>query len=232
MFLTQMGGTLYKNDGQKSALDEEIAVQAFKLWTNFYVNYQLPVEYSFVNRFRLGEMPIGIDDYTTYNLLSVSAPEIAGSWDIAPLPGVRRSDGTVNNASPSSSSGAVIMSGCANKPGAWEFLKWWTGAEVQKEFGDELESIMGAAARYNTANTEASDSLAWSADDLKTLKAQRAVSQGIPQVPGGYYTTRYIEFAMRLVVNRNDPQRDTLLKYVPTINEEIALRRKEFELDQ
>lgn len=232
MFLTQMGGTLYKNDGQKSALDEEIAVQAFKLWTNFYVNYQLPVEYSFVNRFRLGEMPIGIDDYTTYNLLSVSAPEIAGSWDIAPLPGVRRSDGTVNNASPSSSSGAVIMSGCANKPGAWEFLKWWTGAEVQKEFGDELESIMGAAARYNTANTEASDSLSWSADDLKTLKAQRAVSQGIPQVPGGYYTTRYIEFAMRLVVNRNDPQRDTLLKYVPTINEEIALRRKEFELDQ
>ena len=231
MFLTQMGGTLYKDGDRKSALDEEVSVQAFKLWTNFYVNYQLPVEYSFVNRFRLGEMPIGIEDYTNYNLLSVSAPEIAGLWDIAPLPGVKQPDGTVNNTSPSSASGAVIMSGCENKEGAWEFLKWWTSAEVQKEFGTELESIMGAAARYNTANTEAADSLPWSVSDLKTLRAQRAASQGIPQVPGGYYTTRYIEFAMRLVVNRNDPQRDTLLKYVPTINEEIALRRKEFELD-
>ena len=231
MFLNQMGGALYKDGDRKSALDEEASIQAFKLWTNFYVNYQLPVEYSFVNRFRLGEMPIGIEDYTNYNLLSVSAPEIAGLWDIAPLPGVEQPDGTINNTSPSSASGAIIMATCENTEGAWEFLKWWTGADIQKEFGTELESIMGAAARYNTANVEAADSLPWSVSDLKTLRAQRDASEGIPQVPGGYYTTRYIEFAMRLVVNNNESQRDTLLKYVPTINEEIAMRREEFGLD-
>lgn len=231
MFLYQMGGAFYKDGNRKSALDEEISVQAFKLWTNFYVNYQVPIEYSFENRFRLGEMPIGIADYTTYNLLSVSAPEIAGLWGIAPLPGIAQADGTINNTSPGAGAGAVILSGCADKAGAWEFLKWWTSASVQQEFGNELESIMGAAARYNTANVEAASTLPWSVQNRIILMNQWESAQGIPEVAGGYYTSRYVDFAMREVVNNNASQRDTLLGYVDTINEEIALKRNEFHLD-
>lgn len=231
MFLYQMGGRFYKDGNRKSALDEEVSIQAFKLWTNFYVNYQLPIEFSFENRFRLGEMPIGIADYTTYNLLSVSAPEIQGLWGIAPLPGIEQADGTINNTSPGGTAGAVIMSGCENKAGAWEFLKWWTGAEVQSEFGTELESIMGAAARYNTANVEAASSLPWTVQNRQILMNQWESAQGVPEVPGGYYTSRYVDFAMRQVVNKNASQRDTLLGYVDTINEEIALKRSEFHLD-
>ncbi len=231
MFLYQMGGRFYKDGSRKSALDEEVSIQAFKLWTNFYVNYQLPIEFSFENRFRLGEMPLGIAEYTTYNLLSVSAPEIQGLWGIAPLPGIEQADGTINNTSPGAASGAVIMSGCENKQGAWEFLKWWTGADVQAEFGTELESIMGAAARYNTANIEAASSLPWTVQNRQILMSQWKNAQGIPEVPGGYYTSRYVDFAMRQVVNKNASQRDTLLGYVDTINEEIALKRSEFHLN-
>lgn len=231
MFLYQMGGQFYKDGNRKSALDEEISIQAFKLWTNFYVNYQLPIEFSFENRFRLGEMPLGIAEYTTYNLLSVSAPEIQGLWGIAPLPGIEQADGTINNTSPGAASGAVIMSGCENKRGAWEFLKWWTSADVQSEFGTELESIMGAAARYNTANIEAASSLPWTVQNRQILMSQWKNAQGIPEVPGGYYTSRYVDFAMRQVVNKNASQRDTLLGYVDTINEEIALKRSEFHLN-
>ena len=231
MFLYQMGGNLYKDGNRKSALDEEVSIQAFKLWTNFYVNYQVPIEYSFENRFRLGEMPLGIADYTTFNLLSVSAPEIQGLWGIAPLPGIRQDDGSINNTSPSTSAGAVIMSDCKNKQGAWTFLKWWTEASVQSEFGTELESIMGEAARYNTANVKAASALPWSVQNRTILMSQWEEARGIPEVPGGYYTSRYIDFAMRQVVNNNASQRDTLLGYVDTINEEIALKRREFHLD-
>ena len=41
----------------------------------------------FPNRFRTGEMPIGIVDYTTYNMLTVMAPEIKGLWDFTMVPG-------------------------------------------------------------------------------------------------------------------------------------------------
>ena len=231
MFLYQMGGGLYKDGNRRTALDEEVAVQAFKLWTNFYVNYQLPVEYNFENRFRLGEMPIGIADYTNYNLLSVSAPEIQGLWDIAPLPGVRGEDGAVNNTAPSQASGVIMMTACENRQGAWEFMKWWTSADVQKTFGTELESVLGSAARYNTANLEAAKALPWTVKTRQVLMEQWDTAKGIPEVPGGYYTSRYIEFAMRLVVNDNESPRDTLMKYVETINEEIALKRNEFRLD-
>lgn len=231
MFLNQMGGSLYNGDGQSSALDDEVSIQAFIMWTNFFVNYQIPIEYNFENRFRLGEMPIGIAEYTNYNLLSVSAPEIQGLWDIAPLPGIMDESGKINNSSPSTAGGAIILSDCKNVDGAWEFLKWWTSAEIQKDFGSELESILGEAARYNTANREAAASLPWSAEDRKILASQWDTSKGIPQVPGGYYTSRSLDFALRKVVNNNESPRDTLLSYIEVINQELAFKRAEFNLD-
>lgn len=102
---------------------------------------------------------------------------------------------------------------------------------MQSEFGTELESIMGEAARYNTANVKAASALPWSVQNRTILMSQWEEARGIPEVPGGYYTSRYIDFAMRQVVNNNASQRDTLLGYVDTINEEIALKRREFHLD-
>ena len=90
---------------------------------------------------------------------------------------------------------------------------------------------MGAAARYNTANVEAASSLPWTVQNRQILMNQWESAQGVPEVPGGYYTSRYVDFAMRQVVNKNASQRDTLLGYVDTINEEIALKRSEFHLD-
>ncbi|MBQ8752585.1 MAG: hypothetical protein IJZ13_05735, partial [Clostridia bacterium] len=63
------------------------------------------------------------------------------------------------------------------------------------------------------------------------LMSQWESARGIPEVAGGSYTSRYVDFAMREVVNNNASQRDTLLGYVDTINEEIALKRNEFDLD-
>lgn len=230
IFLHQMGGEYYYKDGEKSALDSEIALEAFKFWMEFYNEYGLIRDYSFENRFRTGEMPIGIADYTMYNLLSISAPEISGLWVMVQIPGIKDVNGNINNIAPCSGAGCVLISSSSNKEEAWEFMKWWTSAEVQYSYGRELEAVMGPAARYNTANVEALIRLPWAAMDRKNLLAQFEKLKGIPQVPGGYSTERNLNFARASVLNNKTEPRETLLKYVEEINKELEYKRREFGL--
>jgi len=67
MLLLQRGGKYYTEDGKRCILNNEEGVTAFKEWTNLYVLYGIPLYYDFFNRFRTGEMPLGIGPYTMYN---------------------------------------------------------------------------------------------------------------------------------------------------------------------
>jgi ABC-type glycerol-3-phosphate transport system substrate-binding protein len=230
MFLYQNGGELYHPDQRTVALDTEISIQAFKMQTEFFLNYGIPFEYNFQNRFRIGEMPIGIADYTLYNLLSVFAPEIKGLWGIAPVPGTIKNDGTIDIHVASGVSGAAMMQGTEHEREAFEFMKWWVSTETQTRYGREQESILGSAARYNTANVNAMKSLPWTSSEMHVLEKQWDNTVGIPEVPGGYYTPRYIAFAFRKVVIANENPRETMLDYVDVINDEIAFKRLEFGL--
>ena len=64
----------------------------------------------------------------------------------------------------------------------------------------------------------------------KTIEAQRAWAQGVPEVPGGYFTSRHIDNAFRRVTYYWEDPKDTLTDYVYTINQEITGKRKEFGL--
>src|SRR5699024_532229 len=124
--------------------------------------YSIPVLYDFANRFRTGEMPIGIADYSTFNYLSVFAPELKGLWEMVPVPGTVKDDQSIDRAVSSSGVASIIMKDSDKQEEAWEFIKWWTSADIQAKFGTELESIIGVAARYATANLEAVELLGWS----------------------------------------------------------------------
>lgn len=50
------------------------------MWTRFYTDYSFPLTYDFYNRFRTGEMPLGLAPYSMYNTLSALAPELDGLW--------------------------------------------------------------------------------------------------------------------------------------------------------
>lgn len=231
MFLYQMGGEYYTDDMKYTALNSKKALSAFEYWTDFYSVYSLPIDFSFENRFRTGEMPIGIADYTTYNLLSISAPEIKGKWAMIELPGIVQEDGSVNNTAPITSKGCILMNNSKNKEAAWEFMKWWTNSDAQYEFGKQLEAVMGAAARYNTANEVALSMMPWAAVDRIGLMNQAEQIRGIPQIPGGYYTERNLNFAKLAVLNDGKDPREQLTLYADSINEEIKMKRKEFALD-
>jgi len=230
MLLYQNGGQFYQDDQKRSALDSEVAMDVFKRWTQFYTSYKFPLTADFPNRFRTGEMPIGIADYTMYNMLSVFAPEIKGLWDFTLVPGTVREDGTVHHEVASHTTAAVMLRNAKDREAAWAFMKWWTDKDTQMMYGREMEALMGEAARYPTANVEALAELPWPVKDYQKLENQWKWVKGIPQVPGGYFTGRHLDNAFRRVVNANENPREALSDYVLYINDEIALKRKEFNL--
>ncbi|WP_274365410.1 extracellular solute-binding protein [Paenibacillus thermotolerans] len=230
----QYGGDLYKGTGSdygiRSGLIDDSAMNAFHRITRFFTSYRLPVSADFSNRFRTGEMPVGIAPYTTYNQLAVFAPEIRGLWSFAPLPGIRNADGSITNTAVSSTMDSIMMSSSTNKEAAWEFMKWWLDAKTQTEYANALEAVMGAAARYPTANIEVLKQLPWSLKDSRELEKQFQATVGIPEVPGGYMTARAIDYAFRSVVTSGANPREALYMNIKQINKELTKKRKEFHL--
>ena len=228
----QNGGSIYDADAKHTVIDSEAGVAAFKQYTSLYNDYGLPTVFDFVSRFRSGEMPMGIASYATYNTLMVSAPEIRGLWDFTLIPGTRQEDGSIDRTAQTDGLCCMMIATDDEhvKQNAWEFIKWWVSDEAQVRFGREMESVLGASARYQTANRDALRQLAWSNSQLKVLEEQMSHTRGFPEIAGGYSTTRHITNAIRRVINTKEDPRETLLNYARTINEEIRIKRREFNL--
>ena len=232
MLLYQNGGAYYSEDGSVSRLDSDEAINSFKQYCEYYTDYKLDKETSVDQRFRTGECPIIIADYTLYNNLQVSAPDINGLWSIAPVPGTRKEDGTIDRSVGSTGLTSLMMSATKEPEACWEFLKWWSSDEVQTNFGYEMESLQGKAGRVPTANLGAFQKLAWKASDMEALLEQYAWVKGIPQVPGGYYSWRNVNNAFYTVTTDTDfaSAREELMDKVVLINQELNYKWEEFEL--
>ena len=228
--LFQMGGDYYRDGGTKSALDSPEAYKAFKAWTDMYVSYGIPVEANFYNRMRTGDAPIGIANYGHYVQLTTAAPELFGRWDIAPIPGTVKEDGTIDRSNANLlAQTCVIMSQTEHPEESWEFLKWWTGAELQTQFGRELEALLGVEARWNSANIEAFSSIAWDREHLKIIMDAQAQAKELPIVLGGYFTGRHTNNAFnRVVVSATAITRDSLEQAVKDINKELKSKQEEY----
>lgn len=231
MMLFQRDGQLYVGGGTRTSLNTDAGLRAFKDWTDLYVNYKLPLQFDLLNRFRTGEIPLAVANYQDlYNPLQVFAPELRGLWGFVPLPGLERPDGTVNREAPGGGTAVMLMKQADQPRAGWEYLKWWVGTETQVSFAREMESLLGPSGRWPTANREAMRRLPWPVSDYKKLQAQWDSVRGIPEVPGGYFTPRHLDNAFRAVVISAEDPIETAEDYSRIINDEIALKRKEFGL--
>jgi ABC-type glycerol-3-phosphate transport system substrate-binding protein len=229
--LAQKGGSFYLDDGRESGLMRPEAYAAFKQWTDFYSMYGFIVKYDFYTRFRSGEMPLGIDSYGLYSKLVAAAPEIRNQWAMAPIPGTKRADGSIDRTEAASGSACVMFSHIENPEAGWEFLKWWTSGPVQLSYERQLETMLGTAARLPVANRWAFDRMPWSKAEADALKRQREQVREIPEVPGGYYSIRMIDTAFSRVFYDNANPRAVLYQYCNMIDEEIERKRKELGLE-
>lgn len=243
MFMYQNDSPLYLENGKYSNLDSKEAVQAFTQLTDYFTLYKFPTEYDFANRFRSGEMPIALADYTMYNQLTLFAPEIRGQWAMTSVPGTPQTDEdgnpvldengkqVVDHATPSTGLSVMMLRGCEDTDAAWSFMEWWTSADVQASFGTEMETVMNNAARQPTANMEALSKMSWSVKDYNSIASQWTNVRGTPEVPGSYYTTRIVTFAFNRVINDSEDAGDSLQNYIESLNAELSRKRKEFGLD-
>ena len=231
LLMNQTGQSFYNEKQTATTFETETAVEAFTKWTKFYTVYDFDQAYDAFTRFRTGEMPILVQNYTFYNQLSVAAPEIKGLWDFTHVPGTYRTDENGNKildyTANSGSAGAVIFQSCSNKQAAWDFIKWFTETETQVSYGKNIEAIMGPLGRYDTANLEALSRLNWSTSEYRKISDQMANLKEVPIIPASYAVTRNVYNAFRAVVNNQKNPRYELSSYNRDINNEIVRKLKE-----
>ncbi len=238
IFLYQQGGDLFADEGMRINLDSQLGLASFEKMCNLFTMYSFPYQYDAANRFRTGEMPILLGDYTgTYNQLKVFATEIEGKWEFMPLPGEKyiNADGEekINNVSISGVSATVMVKGVeeSHKESAWNFMKWYNGENFQIEFSNEMIAILGPSAKQAVSNKNALKGLPWTTSEYEKVQAQFNNLGSVPNYPGAYIIDRYTNFAFLSAYNDNANPSDALMSHIAAINKEIERKRNEFNLE-
>lgn len=240
--LLQNGGEFYGEDYKCTGFDTTEAKEAFKTWTSFFSEYSFPVSYDLYNRFRSGEMPIGITSYNFYTQLEQMAPEISGRWTMVPIPGTLKEDGTIDRSvsisnadGTSTSSGlvqnmavATIVNTSKHKEASWKFIEWLAAADTQVEYGLGVEAVMGPLGRYTPANLEAFTSMPWTNEQKSLLMTQWQDVVVLKETPGGYTITRNLNNAFRRTIYDDENPVDMLNKYNQMMDKELERKFNEF----
>ncbi len=240
VFILQSGHTPFAETGERTNFTEQYAIDAFEKWTRYYLQYDLPTDYNWYTYFRNGQMPLVIQSYSQITYLQESAPELNGLWDVAPIPGTLDPEtGIVNRTEESGSLSACMIVDKALRSAknpeqktkdAWEFLKWWTSADIAAEYGNRIEMAIGSVARYTTSNIDAFEKIRWSSDEAAAIRSQREWVRELPELVGGYYVGRNVINAFRNVTNNGSNPREKLFYYNEEINGEIWRKRMEYNL--
>lgn len=228
--LFQYGATLYDTYAGDTAINSEAAVTGFTELVELFTIYNMPVDVpNFYQHFRNGDLPIGIADFGTYNLILNAAPEIASSWEIALVPGVEQADGTVARYSSAGAESTVMFESTPEREAqAWEFMKWWSSADVQEQYGETLQISYGSEYLWNTANREAFANLPWRSRDKKVILEQNEWIQEAPRIPGTYMLERELSNAFVASAIDGREIRSTLDAAVKRINRETERKLEEF----
>ena len=233
MLLYQMGETMYASDYcefNKSG----VALEAFETLCDLFNDYSLPIAYD-LTRFRTGEIPIVVANWTTYNGF-MGYYELRGLWTMESLIGWEHyneetGEYNVNRSSILDVQGIVIPRGSESPQNVWQYIKWYADYDAQAELARlNLADQNNTTVKYNTANLNALLSQAWTSDESDAMREQIPHLKGLPFNPGDYNIGRYINFAFLAVYNSNANAVDQFLDYVVDINKELTRKRDEYGL--
>ncbi|MFP7298883.1 extracellular solute-binding protein [Neobacillus niacini] len=228
-FIYQFHGDLYEKDGMKTAIGSEEALKGIQFMADLNTIYSLPLQVpNFYNHFRYGTLPIGIANFSTYVQLTAAAPEIAGWWDIAPQPGVKQEDGTIERWATGSGRSAMIFKGTKEPEKSWELLKWWMSVETQSEFASSLQTLYGPEFMWNTANIEAFENLPWPEEHKEEILKQWEFLQEVPKTPGTYMIERELSNIWNRIVFDGENTRSAVDDSIIAIDREMSRKMEEF----
>lgn len=241
-FIYQFHGDLYNLTGDKTLVNEDGAYQAFEFMTDLFSIYNIPITTSnFFQKFRTGQIPLGIGDGNTYIQLKYAAPELAGQWEVIPIPGVEYTyddpdycegpltDGRcIERWDPTYGTSSVIFNDSSKQDLSWQFFLWWFSKESQTNFTYNLQSMLGSEFLYMTANVEAFKDSAWPSDSKSQILEQWQWIRTVGKVPGDYLLERELSNAWNTVVNDGTSARVAIDDAVIIINRELKRKLEEF----
>ena len=246
--LFQHGGDLWDKNGKTSALDTQEAYDAYLEFTNMYIKYKIPYACNFYQRFRNGDIPIGISNLGLYSQLKVAAPEILGKWNMRTLPGhIDPETGEVRRDSGGAGAQTVIIDkvrGEAEKDtsrfdhpsesilNSWEFLQWWMSTDTQAAFAQQVEIAYGVASRWGTANKYALATEPYTDEEMDVIQEQLKWLHEAHSVPGGYYEERYMLHALNKTVLQGENPRANLEDAIKETNKEMKRKQEEFGIGE
>jgi len=227
----QNGGALYGYTADQITIDSEETVEGFTELTELFTLYDLPVDVpNFYQHFRNGDLPIGIADFNSYNLILNAAPEIANSWSIALIPGVEdETTGEIYRYMAGGAESTVMFTSDSEREAkAWEFMEWWSRAEVQAEFGQKLQILYGDEYIWPTANLDAFAMLPYPTKDKDIIMEQAQYILEAPRLPGSYMMERELSNAYNDVVVNGETVRSRIDEAAKSVSRETDRKLEEF----
>jgi len=227
----QNGGRLYGRTAQDLLLDSEECVEGLTQLTELFTLYDLPVDVpNFYQHFRNGDLPVGFADFNSYNLILNAAPEIANSWGVALVPGIKdEATGEIlRYMSGGAESTIMFKSDDEREQKAWQFMDWWSSAQVQAEFGQMLQIMYGDEYIWPTANLEAFAMLPFPTADKEVVLEQATYILEAPRLLGGYMLEREMSNIFNNVVVDGENLRSRIDDAVKIVNRETSRKLEEF----
>ena len=227
----QNGGELYGDTALDIELDSEASVEGFTQLTELFTLYDLPVDVpNFYQHFRNGDLPIGIADFNSYNLILNAAPEIANSWEISLVPGIvdEETGEVLRYMSGGAESTVMFSSDDEREQKAWEFMDWWSSTSVQAEFGQRLQILYGDEYIWPTANLDAFKLLPYPTDDKDVILEQAQNILEAPRLLGSYMMEREVSNAFNDVVVNGESVRSEIDETVKSVDRETRRKLEEF----
>ena len=229
-FFYQFGSTLYSEDGSNVIINDEAGIRAMQFMTDLFTIYGLPSQVGdFYQSFRNGTLPIGVSNFATYLKVDAAATELAGKWDIAPMPGIRQEDGSIKRSSIGPGASTVIFKKSEYQKEAWEFLQWWLSAKTQEEFGTQLELLYGSEYIWNTANLTAFQKMPFDETHKQIILKQWESLFEVPRTPANYMVERGISNVWNEIVFAGENTRSALDDAVIEMDRELNRKLEEFE---
>lgn len=228
IFMWQNGIREVNSDRTKTTWDSPQAIKAFTEFTELFTKHNVPKEsIPFLEGMNRGDYPLMVGISWGYSDITLGAPTLKGKWDLCMTPGTKQADGSINHAAYIGGSPYVMFKGSKNKEAAWEFLKWWLGADVQREFSERLWKQMNVI--QQPANMEAYNSLSFFPDNhRKILHAQAQASKAPLFALGLVISQRNLTNAARNVVLANTNPEVEIKKAAEISNQEMARKQKEY----
>lgn len=228
-FIFQNGGDYYSADGFNANFNDPATLKGLKEMVDMYRVYGLAQNVpNFFVAFRSGYIPIGISNFSTYLQLQMAAPELAGRWGIALVPGTLKEDGSVARYFSADYTAAMIFSNTKMPDEAYKFMKWWLSSDTQSRYAIDLQMKYGPEYIWNTANHVALAQLPYPRKHKEIILEQWSWQKEALRHPASYILEREVSNAWIDIVTKGENFQPRIDEALLNANREMKRKLTEF----